>query len=86
MKRLQFEAGTGRHSGGVNFLQADGIYAEVEAPAGASEDYGYLTMKRAILQAMPGEELAFPYDGQEQHLAPDAAADCSVWLDIEEEV
>lgn len=85
MKRLQFEAGTGRHFDGVNFLQSDGIYAEVEVPEGASEDYGYITMKQAIQKALPDAELAFWYDGQEQYLAADASADCEVYLEIEEE-
>lgn len=50
-------------------------------PDGASEDFGYLTAKRQILNALllcgsPAlNSLSFWYDGQEEHLAPDAAAD-----------
>ena len=70
MKRIQFEA-----SPDGNVLRSlDGtIRATVRVPEGASEDYGYLSMKRAILAAWQGdEELTFWYDGQEQFLAPDA--------------
>ena len=83
MKRLQFEAGTGKVFGSVNFLHCDDVYAEIEVPAGASEDYGYLTLKENILQAIPWERCCFPYDGQEQHLSPDAAADGDVYLEFE---
>ena len=70
-KKLQFEAtpaGNALHT-------LDGtIRATVAVPEGASEDYGYLAMKNAILAAYKGTEpLAFWYDGQEQYLAPDAA-------------
>lgn len=49
-------------------------------PDGASEDFGYLTAKQQILYALllygsPAiYSLSFWYDGQEEHLAPDAAA------------
>ena len=86
--RFQFEAGTGRHFDNVNFMigTVDGIeiYAEVEVPEGASDDYGYLTMKNAILEAVPDLKEDFPYDGQEQYLADDANVDCEVYLDIYE--
>ena len=84
--KLQFEAGSGRKYSGVNFLAGEddhlSIYAEVEIPEGASEDYGYLTMKRAILERLPDAGLTFWYDGQEHLLAQDAAADCPVYLEI----
>lgn len=90
---IQFEAGSGIHfDGGVNYLKAVGvkstIYAECAVPEGASEDYGYLTMKKAIIARISAadgdaENFFFWYDGQEQHLAEDAAADCDVYVDIE---
>ncbi len=88
--KVQFEAGTGRFfEGGVNFLLGESedltVYAEVEVPEGASEDYGYLTMKKEILSELSEEEKAkvqFQYDGQEQYLADDASADCSVYYTI----
>ncbi len=81
-----FEAGSGRHfDGGVNYMISEDrrIYAECAVPDGASEDYGYLTMKQAILDA-GATGLVFPYDGQESYLDPDAAAACEVYTDIEE--
>lgn len=85
--RMIFEAGSGRHfQGGVNYLISEDrrIYAECAVPDGASEDYGYLTMKQAILAAGVSG-LVFPYDGQESWLDADAAADCEVYTDIEED-
>ena len=88
IEKIQFEAGEGKHFDGVNLLrgEADGysIYAEVEVPEGASEDYGYLTMKRAILEKLPELKADFWYDGQEEFLAEDAEADAEVYLDIYE--
>lgn len=88
MNKIQFEAGTGKHFDGVNLLrgEADGysIYAEIEVPEGASEDYGYITMKKAILEQLPELKADFWYDGQEQFLAEDANVDCEVYLDIYE--
>lgn len=83
MIRLQFEAGNG-----VNILDGEdenlAIYAEVKVPEGASEDYGYLTMKKEIEKRLPaGVEVSYWYDGQEQYLAPDAAADAEVYVEIE---
>lgn len=83
--RIQFETGQGAF-GAVNFLsgRSDGVavYAEVKVPEGASEDYGYLTMKRAVQKRIPNLELHFQYDGQEQYLSDDADADCSVYIDV----
>ena len=87
--KMQFEAGIGRKYDGVNFLIGEtdnmSVYAEVEVPEGASEDYGYLTMKKAILERLPDAGIEFWYDGQEQFLAEDAAADCPVYVEIEVE-
>lgn len=70
MKKLYFEA----CPDGNALFTADGtIRATVPVPSGASEDYGYLAMKTAILAAWRGEPLAFWYDGQEHLLSPDAA-------------
>lgn len=70
MTKLQFEA----YEDGNTLYSLDGtIRATVKVPEGASDDYGYLAMKAAILKAYKGdEELAFWYDGQEQYLAADA--------------
>ena len=89
--KIQFEAGEGRHfDGGVNFLigESEGltVYAEVEVPDDASEDYGYITMKNKILSELTEAQKAgikFWYDGQEQFLADDASADCEVYVSIE---
>lgn len=70
MKRIIFEA----YEGGNTLHSEDmTIRATVKVPDGASEDYGYLAMKAAILKAYHGNEtLSFWYDGQEQHLEADA--------------
>lgn len=87
--KMQFEAGEGRHFDNVNFLIGkDGdieIYAEVEVPDGASDDYGYITMKKALISKLPEEitdSITWQYDGQEQYLEDDASADCEVYIDI----
>ena len=87
--KITFEAGEGKHvSGGVNFMKsADGrIYAEIAVPDGASDDFGYLTMKNAICEAYRGkEQLEFWYDGQDGKLAADASAKAGVYVDLEVE-
>ena len=85
MIRLQFEA-----SANGNILHGEddsiSIYAEVKVPDGASEDYGYLTMKKAIEKRLPaGVKVSYWYDGQEQYLAPDADVDAEVYVEIETE-
>ena len=92
---IQFAAGEGIHfSGPVNYLidtEAIGgrysIYAECLWPDGTQEDYGYITLKKAILDEMEKRNLktddfSFWYDGQEQFLSDDANADCEVYVDI----
>ena len=90
MYKMQFEATA---NGNALYLFRENskfpvIMAEVEVPEGASEDYGYLTMKEAILahkDQIPAdvfERLEFQYDGQEQYLAEDASAECEVDLTI----
>lgn len=92
--KIQFESGTGKHfPGGVNLLIAGPdadvtIYAECPVPDKCSDDYGYLTMKNAIIKAFKKaggdpEQLSFWYDGQEKYLDPDAAADCEVYVDVD---
>lgn len=89
---MQFECGEGQHFyGGVNFItNVNGnckVYAEVSLPDGVSEDYGYLTMKNAILEALKDvgfcDPVVFQYDFCEQALAMDALADTDVYLDID---
>lgn len=89
--KVQFEAGNGTHfTGSVNYLISEDrrLYAECPVPEGASDDYGYLTMKAALIDAVKAAggdpaELVFWYDGQEQYLAADAAADCEVYADTD---
>lgn len=85
--KVTFEAGTGLHyEDCVNFmLTADRkVYAEVEVPEGASEDYGYMELKKAITENYTGSEpLEFWYDGQENQLSADAYVACDVYLDAE---
>lgn len=70
MKKIQFEAAP---EGNMLFSLDGTIRATVPVPEGASDDYGYLAMKSAILTSYHGqEELSFWYDDQEQYLAPDA--------------
>lgn len=90
--KIQFEAGEGRHfQGGVNFLISDNhtVYAEMAVPDGASDDYGYLTMKNALLATLPKEvadSIVWWYDEQsERNLAPDASAKGEMYIDLETE-
>lgn len=89
--KIQFEAGNGIHfTGSVNCLISEdrSLYAECQVPEGASDDYGYLTLKAALIDAVKAAggdpaELVFWYDGQEQFLNPDAAAPCEVYTEID---
>lgn len=84
---FQFEA-----AGNGNILWGEAedgfkITASVKVPEDASEDYGYLTMKSAImmeleLREIDTEEISFQYDGQEQFLNEDADADTDVLIDV----
>ena len=83
--RLQFEA---TPDGNALSGENDNLFIRctVEVPEGASDDYGYLTMKEAILCKLTDAEkeaVSFWYDGQEQYLAADASADADVDLYIE---
>ena len=86
---VQFSAGEGRHfNDSVNYLMStDGsIYAEIQVPENASEDYGYLTMKRAILERIPHADIVWFYDAKnEALLESDADVDAEVYLDIQVE-
>lgn len=83
MYKMQFEA-DGAYNKLYLFRESDDLpllEAKIRVPAGASDDYGYLTMKRAILEMkslLPEHihnNLVFPYDdGQEQYLHADASA------------
>lgn len=89
--RIQFEAGTGTHfDGSVNYLISTdrALYAECSVPEGASDDYGYLTMKSALIDAYKAaggnpDDLECWYDGQEQYLESDASADCEVYTEVD---
>jgi hypothetical protein len=82
MIKLQFDA---TPEGNILHTLDNAIRAIVPVPDGASDDYGYLAMKNAILAAYHGTEpLEFWYDGQEDLLAPDAA-DGEPEVEIEEE-
>lgn len=83
--KLQFEA---TEDGNI-LWGADGetmsIMCLVEVPEGASDDYGYLTMKSAILDNLTEaekESTTFWYDGQEQYLEADASAGDVAMLSI----
>lgn len=83
--RLQFEA---TPDGNALSGENDSLFIRctIEVPEGASEDYGYLTMKEAILAELTDEEkeaVSFWYDGHEQGLEEDASADADVDLYIE---
>lgn len=83
--QFQFEA-----SPEGNILWAENgeirIKATVKVPDGASEDYGYLTMKRAIQKVLKEKGLtaSFWYDGQEKFLDADVL-DGAAEIDVEEE-
>ena len=75
-----FSAGT-RHDGtGINYLVTDdkSIYAEVVVPEGASEDYGYLSMKCEVYRVAAEHGVTIDEDfydtATEQMLDADAYA------------
>lgn len=84
--RINFEAGASRiGSHAVNFMtpapgaNSPDLYAEIQVPDGAEEEYGYLALKQEILhqasaQNIPAEALRFWYDNQEDLLSPAARA------------
>lgn len=82
-ERMQFMAGEGRNfEGSVNYIIGNGYYAEISVPDGASEDYGYLTLKQALIERCPETaDYDWWYDGQEDKLAEDAGADKEVYID-----
>lgn len=91
---IQFFGGEGRCYKSVNYLIGEdrekeiSVYAEVEVPEGASDDYGYLTMKKAIIQCLPAEvleQIEWFYDNDE-YLPEDASADCDVFVDCDFEI
>lgn len=82
MYKMQFEA-DGAYNKLYLFRENDDVpflEAKIRVPEGAGDDYGYLTMKKAILEMkslLPDHihnNLVFPYDGQEQYLNADASA------------
>ena len=94
---IQFFGGEGRCYKSVNYLIGEdrekgiSIYAEVEIPEDISDDYdltidyGYLTMKKAIIQCLPAEvmeQIEWFYDN-DKYLPEDASADCDVFVDCD---
>lgn len=82
---VQFEA---CDTGNMLFADYDGIRirATVKVPEGASEDYGYLTLKNAVVKELTEHGVAIPefwYDGQEDRLNEDAAAGTIYETDID---
>lgn len=71
--KMQFEAFEG---GNVLWGEDDHvrIRATVEVPNGASEDYGYLALKEAVIELVAGyaDNIIFPYDYVEDRLEEDA--------------
>lgn len=89
MMEMQFFGGEGRRFKSVNYMICkDGdvsIYAEVEVPENASEDYGYLTMKDEIIRRLPedvAKSIVWFYDNDDC-LEDDARAGCDVFVDID---
>lgn len=89
MMEMQFFGGEGRRFKSVNYMICkDGdvsIYAEVEAPENASEDYGYLAMKDELIRNLPEDvanSIVWFYDNDDC-LEDDARADCDVFVDID---
>ena len=83
---ISFEAGQGKHfPGWVNFMKSDdgSVYAEVSVPDGASDDFGYLTLKDAFRDAYKGKEpLTFWFDGMEKFLEPDAHDGNQIYVEV----
>jgi hypothetical protein len=94
MMKMIFEGGEGRYFSykGVNYLisdeRTDGepvIYAEVLVPDNAFDEYGYQTMKDAVLSRLPAEtakSLTWFY-GDDEDLPDDAHAECEVFVDLD---
>lgn len=89
---IQFEAGNGRHfRGNVNFLisKNNSLYAECPVPDGASDDYGYVTMLTALVEAYknvggdPDNIEPWYTTRDERNLNADAWADCEVYTEVE---
>lgn len=89
---MQFEAGTDASGKGINFLSGENedisIFASIEIPKDkkVSEDYGYIGLKKAIIKNVSNDiakMLVFQYDGQENHLHPDAEASENIKVEIE---
>lgn len=85
--KMYFYGGEGRHfPGGVNYLISNdhSIYAEVAVPEGASEDYGYLDMKGAILHELEKKGIALDIEWPYEEDLPEVAdPDCEVFVDID---
>lgn len=70
---------------GMNYMiSCDGkLFASIIIPAYAGKDYGYMAMKRAIInmarkEGIDARKLQFAYDGMESSLTIDAFVDCKV--------
>lgn len=94
MSRMHFWGGTGRKYEAVNYLISDDhtIYAECQIPEGMNEaevvDYGYVTMKTAILnemkkKGMDAENIEWFYEN-DNDLGSEAFVKCNVYVDIQE--
>lgn len=93
---IQFYGGTGKHfNGSVNYLINDGgdirIYAEimVEDAETASDDYGYITMRDAVISKLEeleidAGEIEWFYAGKDEDLEEDARADAPVYIEIDD--
>ena len=63
------------------------IFAEIEVPEDASEDYGYIDLKEAVIAKLTElgislDEISFQYDGQEKYLAEDARTGEDVYVEV----
>lgn len=83
--KFQFEA---TEDGNVLWAENDiiKVVATCKVPEGASEDYGYISLKNKIIKSIHNRNYGmvfFPYDEQEDKLADDSRADVDVDINIE---
>lgn len=83
---INYYYGQGRHFDVASYLisKDHSIYAECAVPEGASEDYGYLTMKKAIIAEMEkrGMDTSIIDWPCNDELLEDDAADGEAFVDI----
>lgn len=81
--KMYFEADA---TGNYLHNEDNSIVARCDVPEGASEDYGYTTMKNAIIKALEAADIEIDIEwwyGEADQLEADAEADCEVDVDID---